>query len=336
MLCLIIVALVSFLSWGLLQERIMTTTYSGGKFESSNFLIFYSRAVGVLIAFIVTRSQNNLPRLKAPFYKFSFTSLSNVLSSFCQLEALKYLSFPSQVLGKSSKMIPVMIMGKVISGKTYPAYEYMIAVAIIIGVSTFVLFEKGTPAAEGKETSLAGLIFMGGYLTFDSFTSQWQNHLFKQYEMSSYQMMLGVNTFSASFTFISLVFSGELVYSVNFLLANPDAFTHATGYAICGSTGSMFIFYTIKEFGALVFTMIMTTRQLIAIILSCIFYGHSIDTGGVVGACIVFAAIGARIYLKEQDRKADMERKKREKAAAERDPEAIEEETVPLKSAEAK
>lgn len=310
----------------------MTTKYPGGKFESSNFLIFYSRAVGVLIAFIVTRSQSDLPRLKAPFYKFSFTSLSNVLSSFCQLEALKYLSFPSQVLGKSSKMIPVMIMGKVISGKSYPTYEYLIAVAIIVGVSTFVLFEKGTPAAEGKETSLAGLIFLGGYLTFDSFTSQWQGHLFSQYKMSSYQMMLGVNTFSASFTLISLLFSGELFYSINFLMANTEAFTHATGYAICGSTGAMFIFYTIKEFGPLVFTMIMTTRQLIAIILSCIFYGHKIDTGGIVGACIVFAAIGTRIYLKEKDRQAAKQRKALEMKATSRDPEAAVEETVPLKS----
>lgn len=43
---------------------------------------------------------------------------SNVMSSWFQYEALKYVSFPTQVLAKASKVIPVMLMGKVVQGKT--------------------------------------------------------------------------------------------------------------------------------------------------------------------------------------------------------------------------
>ena len=35
----------------------------------------------------------------------------------CQYEALKYVSFPVQTLGKCAKMIPVMIWGYAINGR---------------------------------------------------------------------------------------------------------------------------------------------------------------------------------------------------------------------------
>uniref|UniRef100_A0A7S3UYT6 Uncharacterized protein n=1 Tax=Aplanochytrium stocchinoi TaxID=215587 RepID=A0A7S3UYT6_9STRA len=142
--------LTSFLSWGLLQERVMTTEYTTGRFQSSNFMVFCSRSVGLIVALLVINFTQQ-KTLKAPFYKYSFTSLSNVLSSWCQLEALKYLSFPTQVLGKSSKMIPVMIMGKVISKKKYPWYEYIVAVVILFGVAVFILAENSDKANNSEQ-----------------------------------------------------------------------------------------------------------------------------------------------------------------------------------------
>ena len=37
----------------------------------------------------------------APLYKFSFSSISNIVSSVSQYEALKYVSFPTQVVAQS-------------------------------------------------------------------------------------------------------------------------------------------------------------------------------------------------------------------------------------------
>lgn len=74
-----------------------------------------------------------------PLYKYAFCSLSNVLSSWCQYEALKFVSFPTQVLAKASKIIPVMIMGKIVSRAKYDYYEYVTAVLISIGMMMFLL-----------------------------------------------------------------------------------------------------------------------------------------------------------------------------------------------------
>lgn len=44
-----------------------------------------------------------------------------------------------QVLAKASKIIPVMIMGKIVSHTTYEYYEYVTAILICIGMTLFML-----------------------------------------------------------------------------------------------------------------------------------------------------------------------------------------------------
>ena len=78
--------------------------------------------------------------------------MSNVISSWCQYEALKYVGFPTQVLAKACKIIPTMLMGKLVQGKSYPLWDYGCAFLMSVGVSLF-MFSKAE--AEGK-VSLVG------------------------------------------------------------------------------------------------------------------------------------------------------------------------------------
>uniref|UniRef100_A0A8B9SX98 Adenosine 3'-phospho 5'-phosphosulfate transporter 1 n=1 Tax=Anas platyrhynchos TaxID=8839 RepID=A0A8B9SX98_ANAPL len=134
----------SYLTWGVLQERVMTRTYGatetdpGEKFKDSQFLVFMNRILAFTVAGLYC-ALTKQPRHGAPMYKYSFASLSNILSSWCQYEALKYISFPTQVLAKASKVIPVMMMGKLVSRKSYEYWEYLTAALISVGVSMFLL-----------------------------------------------------------------------------------------------------------------------------------------------------------------------------------------------------
>merc|ERR1719436_49064 len=76
---------------------------------------------------------------KAPFWKYVIIACSNVTSSFCQYEALKFVTFPVQMLGKSFKMMPVMCWGMVISGKRYGLMEWMVALGVTGGVTEFLM-----------------------------------------------------------------------------------------------------------------------------------------------------------------------------------------------------
>ena len=189
---------VSYLLWGLMQERIMTKPYTTGDlFIHSKFLVFANRFLALLAAWLattfVTKERN--PARGTPLYKFSFSSASNIVSSVCQMEALKYVSFPTQVLAKSCKMVPVMLMGYVVSQKRYVLFEYVIATAITAGAMIFKLFEAND--APVKNSSAVGILLILSYMVADSFTSNWQDKVFRQYQVSSTAMMMCVGGHSA-------------------------------------------------------------------------------------------------------------------------------------------
>ncbi|XP_038066385.1 adenosine 3'-phospho 5'-phosphosulfate transporter 1-like isoform X2 [Patiria miniata] len=306
----------SYLTWGVLQERIMKHEYGkdennpGEKFTNSQFLVFMNRilafsAAGVII--LVTRQ----PRHTAPLYRYSYCSLSNIMSSWCQYEALKFVSFPTQVLAKASKIIPVMLMGKVVSGKTYEYYEYLTAAMISMGVAMFLLTQGKEATGPTTVTTFSGVLILIGYMMFDSFTSNWQAELYKQYNMSSMQMMFGVNLFSCIFTSWSLIGQGGFAVGLGFMLKHSTFMFHVLLLSLCSATGQLFIFYTISQFGAVVFIIIMTTRSGLAIFLSCLIYGHPLTVIGVFGVFIVFAALFLRVYA-QQRKKAQKAREARQ------------------------
>ncbi|XP_067239414.1 adenosine 3'-phospho 5'-phosphosulfate transporter 1 [Chanodichthys erythropterus] len=302
----------SYLTWGVLQERVMTRSYgatevegSGERFKDSQFLVFMNRILALTVSglWCVLFKQ---PRHGAPMYKYSFASLSNILSSWCQYEALKYISFPTQVLAKASKVIPVMLMGKIVSHKSYEYWEYFTAALISVGVSMFLL-TSSTGKHPSTVTTFSGVIILGGYIVFDSFTSNWQDNLFK-YKMSSVQMMFGVNLFSCLFTVGSLLEQGAFFDSLAFMTRHSEFAFHAVLLSVCSACGQLFIFYTIAQFGAAVFTIIMTLRQAIAILLSCFLYGHAVTIVGGFGVAVVFLALFLRVYARSRMKKTGSKR----------------------------
>ncbi|XP_033847098.1 adenosine 3'-phospho 5'-phosphosulfate transporter 1 isoform X1 [Periophthalmus magnuspinnatus] len=294
----------SYLTWGVLQERVMTRSYGsqstedeGERFKDSQFLVFMNRILALTVSGLWCLVFKQ-PRHGAPMYKYSFASLSNIMSSWCQYEALKFISFPTQVLAKASKVIPVMLMGKIVSKKSYEYWEYLTAVLISLGVSMFLL-SSSTNKHPSTVTTFSGVIILAGYIVFDSFTSNWQDNLFK-YKMSSVQMMFGVNLFSCLFTVGSLLEQGAFFESLSFMVRHSEFAFHAVLLSVCSACGQLFIFYTINQFGAAVFTIIMTLRQAIAILLSCFLYGHAVTLVGGFGIFTVFLALFLRVYARSR------------------------------------
>jgi solute carrier family 35 (adenosine 3'-phospho 5'-phosphosulfate transporter), member B2 len=288
---------VSYVTWGVIQEFIMTKSYGTGMFPSAVFLVCSNRAIAFLIAFTVVQRRRMAGTLKssAPLHQFAPASISNVCSSWAQYQALKYVSFPTQTLFKSSKIIPVMLVGKVLHGKHYKLRDYLEALLITAGIFVF-MFSSKTPSKKLGGTGEAHLEMVGVailciYVLCDSFTSQWQKRVYDRFEVDQFQMMLGVNGFSLLFTGMSLLQTGQGAECLQFLLKNEGALLHVATLSVTSATGQLFIFYTIKRFGPVVFTLIMTTRQMISLVFSCLLYGHQIKLASMSGIFIVFATL---------------------------------------------
>ncbi|XP_043792579.1 adenosine 3'-phospho 5'-phosphosulfate transporter 1-like [Apis laboriosa] len=289
---------ISYLTWGYLQEKIMTQEYedvAGNKdrFQDSQFLVFVNRILAFLMSglYLIIRRQ---PQHKAPLYKYAFCSLSNIMSSWCQYEALKYVSFPTQVLAKASKIIPVMIMGKIVSHTTYEYYEYVTAILISIGMTLFML--DSSDYKNDGATTVSGIILLGGYLLLDSFTSTWQSALFVEYGATSVQMMCIVNMFSCLLTAMSLFQQSSFPLIFSFMTKYPRFIVDCSLISIFSASGQLYIFYTISKFGPVTFVIMMTIRQGLAILLSCLVYHHHVTIIGIIGILLVFGSVFLRIY----------------------------------------
>lgn len=387
----------SYLIWGLLQEKIMTTkylvankTYSANSdldksttnsssshseyitFHDSQFLVFFNRVLAFITAiiglifihiknyhrrrqiyyssskYIASSIVDNESSTKqsAPLYKFVYCSLSNILSSWCQYEALKYVNFPTQCLSKSCKIIPVMLMSRILLRKRYKMIDYLCAIMLAFGTFMFILNQQvpeshltrlSSDQTTGHDklnesvistddsrlikdmnhgdedlsialhsrrntTLMSGIILLILYLTFDSFTSNWQQNLYDKYSISNWQMMAAINFYSILLTLTSLHQLGDLAPAIRLLTRSRSLLYDCVLMSIMSSIGQMFVYFTIKRFGPVVFTVIMTLRQFLSIFLSCLTYGHPLNSGSFVGLAIVFIVASYQVWYKRRSR----------------------------------
>jgi len=302
---------ITFVSWGALQERMLTRRYprhTGDYFTYSYALVFTNRfwtlvMSGMLLLYLKPRMSRS-----TVLYEYSFPSISNMLSSWCQYEALRYVSFPATTIFKSFKLAPVMLMGKILGNKSYASYDYFVALVIGIGIAMFMAstddLSFGTDYLGNTEVASAkwtGVMLLALFLFFDSFTSQFQSRMFRRHvDLSMVELMFATSAYSTVLSAITLVHTHELSAALSFVLQHSEIHFHFFMFSICSTIGQLFIYYTIKNFGAVVFTLIMTTRILLSIALSCILYGHQVTASGFFGLLLVLGAVLYRIKRKAE------------------------------------
>ncbi len=193
------------------QERIVTIGFGSNSevFEHSIFLVLCNRLItcALALAYLAATRTPVLPG--APLRSYAAVSLTNVIATSCQYEALRYVSFAVQTLAKSAKALPVMLWGMVYLQKRYKLTEFFHATCITLGCSVFLLTGKvtsrvaeaaakangaagqlgGGGLAGGAGTLLLSPVVTGGalmllYLLVDGLTSTWQDSMFHGYPVS--------------------------------------------------------------------------------------------------------------------------------------------------------
>ena len=280
-------------------------------FKYSVFLVLSNRILSASLAAAILSCTKGMVKPAAPLWKYACVSASNVLATTCQYEALRYVSFPVQTLGKCAKMIPVMIWGYFINQKRYTLIECAIAACVTFGCMIFGLYGDLTHkhSVKSSNTGFKGLLLILGYLGFDGFTSTFQDKLFRGYQMETYNQMLYVNGVSATLSLTWLVTDAAIFQALEFISRHPAVFTDIITLSLSSTFGQLCILYTIKEFGALLFAAIMTTRQLVSILLSCLIFLHPLTWQQWSGVLMVFSAIYAQAYMKHASRPASAPRR---------------------------
>ncbi|CAJ1397781.1 unnamed protein product [Effrenium voratum] len=287
--------IVFLLIYGTLQERIMTRPYGDQVFNSSIFLVLCNRAVAAICALCAVCWRREPVTNGAPCWQYALVSFSNVCASVCQYEALKYVSFAVQMLGKCFKMMPVMLWGMAIDGKRYSLTDWAVAAAVTAGVMQFLVkgptgsYRQNLPG-EGGPTG-RGYLLLLAFLLLDGLTSTLQEKLFKEHRTTKFNQMLYTNIISSLISSVMLIASGQATSSVNFLLHHSDFATDTAVLSASAVASQCFIYSQVQEFGALAFAATMNVRQVSSIIFSYVRFGHYITSSQIVGLVLIFSAL---------------------------------------------
>lgn len=97
---------------------------------------------------------------------YASSSLAYLLAMVSSNMALRWVAYPMQVVAKSAKPIPVMLLGVLLGRKSYTLRKYMFVLLIVIGVVLF-MFKEGKTNSSPLENERLGQLLLIMSLTMD-------------------------------------------------------------------------------------------------------------------------------------------------------------------------
>ena len=142
----------------------------------------------------------------------AFCSLTYLGAMLASNEALQHVSYPTQVLGKSIKPVPVMILGVLIARKQYRLIKYIGVLMIVIG--TVLFMQKDKKQTEAKDDPLPNhpyaLVGFGEALllvslALDGLTGAIQDKMNLSHKTNPHFMMYNMNVWSCLWLFLAVI-----------------------------------------------------------------------------------------------------------------------------------
>ncbi|XP_050012961.1 solute carrier family 35 member B1 isoform X1 [Alexandromys fortis] len=286
---------VCYFYYGILQEKITRGKYGEGpKQETFTFaltLVFIQCVINAMFAKILIQFFDTARVDRTRTWLYAACSVSYVGAMVSSNSALQFVNYPTQVLGKSCKPIPVMLLGVTLLKKKYPLAKYLCVLLIVAGVALFMYKPKKMVGVEEHTVGFGELLLLLS-LTLDGLTGVSQDHMRAHYQTGSNHMMLNINLWSTLLLGAGILFTGELWEFLSFAERYPTIIYNILLFGLTSALGQSFIFMTVVYFGPLTCSIITTTRKFFTILASVIFFANPISSMQWVGTVLVFLGLG--------------------------------------------
>ncbi|XP_066484866.1 solute carrier family 35 member B1 isoform X3 [Tiliqua scincoides] len=262
------------------------------KFIYALTLVFIQCVINAIFARLLIQFFDNVKVDRTQNWLYAACSLSYLGAMVSSNSALQFVNYPTQVLGKSCKPIPVMLLGVTVLRKKYPVTKYLCVLLIVTGVALFMYKpKKGGSVADDHLFGYGELLLLLS-LTLDGLTGVSQDHMRAHYQTGSNRMMLNVNLWSTLFLGAGILFTGELWEFLSFTERYPSIIYNILLFGLTSALGQSFIFMTVVYFGPLTCSIVTTTRKFFTILASVILFANPITNLQWMGTILVFLGLG--------------------------------------------
>lgn len=324
----------AYLSWAILQERIATTPYGSDKkiFRASLVLntaqSLAATVTGSIYLLYKKWATDSSPPLgwatiypsRTIFCRFLLIAMTSSLASPFGYASLRYIDYPTQILGKSCKLLPVMALGVLVYGRRFPPHKYLVVGMVTTGVALFTFYNGSSSSSSSssrtqKDSSWWGLFLLSINLILDGLTNSTQDDMFRQFptKITGPSMMVGLNALSTLLVslFLASGLTAELQQAHHFTTQHPRVIGDIALFALCGAFGQLAIFHTLERFGSLLLVTVTLTRKMFTMLLSVLWFNHPLTPGQYLGVALVFGGISAEALLKSKDSTSSAKRDKK-------------------------
>uniref|UniRef100_H0VGL7 Adenosine 3'-phospho 5'-phosphosulfate transporter 2 n=1 Tax=Cavia porcellus TaxID=10141 RepID=H0VGL7_CAVPO len=235
---------VFYLIYGYLQELIfsMEGFKPYGWYLTLMQFAFYS--IFGLIEFQLTQDK----RRRIPGKTYMIIAFLTVGTMGLSNTSLGYLNYPTQVIFKCCKLIPVMVGGVFIQGKRYNMVDVSAALCMSLGLIWFTLADSTVV----PNFNLTGVMLISLALCADAVIGNVQEKAMKLHNASNSEMVLYSYSIGFVYILLGLTCTSGLGPAVTFCSKNPiRTYGYAFFFSLTGYFGISFVLALIKIFGAL-------------------------------------------------------------------------------------
>ncbi|KAL0236417.1 hypothetical protein GEMRC1_002999 [Eukaryota sp. GEM-RC1] len=298
---------ISYLFFGIFQEHITKSPFHDDQyFQFYTFLVlvlcFFNCVISrVCIAVVKGYSAQLRHMPKLPYFKISVSYISAMLASNI---SLFWLPYPSQVLLKSCKMIPVLLAGVFIRKVKYPILKYVSVGLLTLGIVSFMLSGKSSGAAMSNQVVWPGIVLGFISLTFDGLTSALQDSVVAKYKCTAFIIMYLTNFFGVFIMGFVCLFSNEFFPAISFIHKNPELLLFLIGIGVFSAVGQSCIYMLISRHSSLVCATVTTTRKFFTLLISVALFDNALLPQQWLSVGCVFGGILleklAKVYQKRK------------------------------------
>jgi len=209
--------------------------------------------------------------------------------------AYEALSFPTVVLFKSCKVVPVMIGGIVINSRVYSTYHYTIALLLVAGLSLAALSD----AHVSPDFHVVGVFWCCISLTADA---MYCNLMEKQAKAECSACDTTIGTYSCSSLIMGtyMLVSGGWRAPAQHCLAHPRVCGYLLAFGFLSYLGTRLIVALTLHHGSFPTTVVASTRKMISMACSFLIFSKPLTSMTALGCALVCAGVAMQVLYQNK------------------------------------
>ncbi|ESO03954.1 hypothetical protein HELRODRAFT_79631 [Helobdella robusta] len=210
--------------------------------------------------------------------------------------SLGYLNYPTQVIFKCCKLIPVLVGGIIIQGKSFNKFDWLACFCMSLGLIFFTLADSMV----APSFNIYGVFLISVALMFDAAIGNLQEKFMKSSLASNAEVVF--YSYAVGFLYILLgqIVSKQLPEAFDFCQQNPKIYIYTFLFSFSGYLGVNVVLSLVQLYGALIAVTVTTFRKALTIILSFLLFSKPFTMQYVWSGMIVLIGIYLNVYSKNQ------------------------------------